>query len=364
VIKQEGEQWRFTPEFFVDYKGFKVNAPEIAGTNQFGGSLNISLPFQSKDALAGGNPRLVGRSQALGLITLGLAHYAFEDYDQAKEFFTRALATEGWLEEDGKEVAYLLRGNATAMQASVQKTQQGVDESLADYEQALRIKPNYGRALLGKGGAIYQQAFRDPAHAPSADNLDPDLLSRAEQIFQQVLALTDQPLNADLPAKAHFALGQAYETQAEFGDTSLPEKAHLEYQQVVDEYKRQIAANPEEPSAIELIAGHAYARLGLLSVVNGGYFEAEDDYRQAIQLVGPTYKAIYTANLGEALLIHSQVAVDNHDMDTARAKLKEAIQAYKQAIDLAGSANVDSQKLIQRFTARQAELEGMLQSLQ
>ena len=47
----------------------------------------------------------------MDLITIGLAYYSVDDYENAAHYLEQAAAEERWLETSGKEVAYLLIGN-------------------------------------------------------------------------------------------------------------------------------------------------------------------------------------------------------------------------------------------------------------
>lgn len=333
VIVQDGENSRFSPEFYVAYKGFEL-ANEITGDTELGDAIDVALPFDPQVIVDVDNPALSARTKALSLITLGLAYYSIDNFDQALDYFQSAESTKGWVTTAGKEVAYLMLGNARVRLASKNKTSDGLDQAIQDFDTALKIKPGYGRAMVGRAGAIYLTAFADPEN-PVSGAIDPARLSEAEQAFQQALSLTDQPAQANLNAKAHFGLGQVYQARAlASGDASWLDKARLEYEEVLKDYD---GGNTN----IADLASHTHARLGLVAATQKDYAAAEEQYRQAINLASPHYRAVYYANLGEVFVLAGQKA--------------QAIDAYQRAVRAAESLGEEA--TLDKYTSRLQEIE-------
>ena len=110
VIISDGNKSRFMPEFYVNHASFQ-DASEITGEHEIGSQVRLDLPFGDSIQPIENNA-LAGRVNAMDLITIGLAYYSVDDYENAARYLERAAADERWLETSGKEVAYLLIGNA------------------------------------------------------------------------------------------------------------------------------------------------------------------------------------------------------------------------------------------------------------
>jgi tetratricopeptide (TPR) repeat protein len=119
------------------------------------------LPFDYK-LQSVENPALSARASALSLIAIGMAYQSVDNYEQALQFFQRAEETPGWLDSAGKEVIYLLLGNAYARQASLQKSAQPLEAAAQAYEKALALNSQYARAQVGLASVICLQALGDP----------------------------------------------------------------------------------------------------------------------------------------------------------------------------------------------------------
>lgn len=328
----------FTPEFYVSYQGFERNAPEILDNNILGDALEVSIPFQREQAASGGNPALVARSRALGLLTIGLGYYTFDRYEQALSYFDQAVNTPGWLDSAGKEIAYLMRGNARARLVGIKQQrldltteeflaiQEDLLPAQADYQKAWDITGGtYGRALIGLGSVAYLQALKDP-EVWSPETVDAALLDQAEAYFNQALALPDQPLEYYLPAKAHFSLGQVYQVRGEaFGQPEQFEKAEAEYKQVIQEYNAGA-------DSLQEIAALSYARLGLLALARGSIEGAVNQFEAALEIASPYYQAVFTDSLGRLYFEYGIQAVEGGDEANARPRLQRAEKLLEEAL--------------------------------
>jgi tetratricopeptide (TPR) repeat protein len=266
------------------------------------------------------------------MITIGLAYYAFDDYDTAYKYFSDAINLDKWTNSAGKEIAYLLRGNATSRLASINKKYNNLGEAEADYAQAWEItRQTYGRALLGLGGVRYLEALGDP------NNLDPatinqDLLATAEATFEQALALPGQPESHNIPAKAHFSLGQSYLVRALIlGEAEAGSRAQAEFDQVIQAYEGG-------STTLQEIASFAYARLGLLeALVNGDLEESARRYQQAYDISSPYFKADNAQSLGRVYFDQGIQFVKEGDSTLASQKFSLARKWLEDGIRLAES---------------------------
>ncbi len=362
VIQQDGDQGSYTPEFYVNAQAFPRQAPEITGATQLGRQMDIGNPFERSAAAAGGNPALLARSKALSLLTIGLTYYAYNDYANALKYFSLAAQDPKWLKRDGKEVAYILSGNARTNLAYVDFDFSDLASALADYEQAWTIsRQTYGRAMIGKASVAYLQALTDPA-AASDPNFTDQKLAESEDQFNQALQLPNQPAEYNIPEKAALGLGQIYQTrgqiytdagQAELAKTAF-QRAAAEYQKIVDAYLGG-AKNAVEQAI------HAYANLGLLAAgygdqetqagnlqaANEQYEQAIEPYLKAYELASPYFQAEYAAAIGRISFQQGVNARDLGDQATAVEKFKRAEKYLKEGLRLA--ERLSRQQLIDEF---------------
>jgi tetratricopeptide (TPR) repeat protein len=322
VIISDGNKSRLMPEFYVSHASFQ-DASEITGEHEIGGQVRLTLPFiDSIQAVE--NPALAGRVNAMDLITIGLAYYSVDDFENAARYLEQAAAEERWLETSGKEVAYLLIGNTYIRWASKDDDAQYLPAAAKNYDEALRINPDYGRGLVGQANVLYLEAVFDN---PQTNTVK---LDQADKLLLQALALEGQPASANIPAKAHFQRGQIalarYKAQVPVisgGDWIAQAKA--EFTLVIEEYEAG-------DTSLKSLASHTYFRLGQCAY----YRDLMDPQaivliEKAISLSSPFYQAEYTAGLG--------------NLYNARGEKEKAIQVFEDAIAIAES-NGDAKSVL------------------
>ena len=288
VIIADGNQSKFMPEFYINHKGF-WQATEVTGSHQIGSQLRVALPF-SESIQSIENPALAGRVSALNLMTIGLAYYSVDDYQNAARYLEQAAAEPRWLETSGKEVAYLLVGNAYVGWASKDNDVQYLPRAEQNYAEALRINPSYGRGMVGLANIVYLESL-GPLQEPK---IDPVKLDKATFLTAQALLLEDQPESANIPAKAHFNLGQISMAryQAKVPGEDWLEKAKQEFTFVTQEYE-------SGDTTLETSAAHAYLRLGRIAYLQNDSDTAIVLVKKSISLAPPFYKAAYSTTLGD-----------------------------------------------------------------
>jgi tetratricopeptide (TPR) repeat protein len=270
LIDMSNPVWQVTPEFYIASDNF-YEAEEITGQYQLGetfilagqGSIARRIELSSKFDV---------RAQVISRITIGLAYYSLRDYQNAFESFRSTENISGWEETQGKEVVYLLTGNA-AMKA------QDLDASITELNKSLSIAPDYARPLITLGGVYYLQALEpfDKTKIPS--DIDPELLEKAIESYKQALLAKKQPALSDISTKVHFGLGQCYLMQSYSGlDTPLGD--------AVEEFKIVIAdyGDGQNPRIREL-AAEAHARLGLIYDLSDYIEDAVQEYQLAADLL-------------------------------------------------------------------------------
>jgi len=313
VINKAEDSSRVYPEFYVNYRGFE-QAQEITGEHELGKSIRLDLPFDPAQFQGVDNPALTARIQVLNLITVGLAYYSTDNLNQALEYFSRGEATPGWLSNAGKEVVYLLLGNTEARMASQAKSPELLESALAHYERALSINPDYARAKVGRAGVYYLLALGDP-NVSSFDTVNDELLDQADAEYEAALTF-DAPESANIDEKVHFGLGQVYLVRAQIEAGEWTVRAKNEFNQVIAAYQSG------DPRLTDL-AGHAYARLGLIALLEGDADNAASNYEMASKLVTPYWQGIYKARIGE-------IYVDVGEIDLALRAFQEAVQIAEQ----------------------------------
>ncbi len=340
VITQAGPDSTFAPEFYVHPQGFE-QAEEITGEHKMGSPVFVPLPFETSELQDTKNPALSARANALSQIAIGLAYYSIDNYETAIEYFQRAEATQGWLSSAGKEVVYLLLGNATSRLAARDKTIDCLDTvtndcpmtAIAFYDQALAINGDYARAAVGRAGVLYLLAIGDPKD-PSQP-IDQTRLNEAEAEFEKALSYQDAPENANIAIKVNFGLGQIFLVRYLANkDSAWLEQAQTKFESVVQEYD---SGNWR----IVDIAGHAHARLGKIAMWQNDPATAVEEYTKAIELVTPYYQAYYHTRLGKIYADAQQT--------------EAAIEAYQHAIRI--SESLGDEAGVEQYSACLKELE-------
>jgi tetratricopeptide (TPR) repeat protein len=329
VLTFDGNRSRFSPEFFVNHSSF-LEADEITGQHELGKELRITLPLEEQIQPIE-NPALSGRINALNSITIGLAYYSIDDFENALTYFDLAEIEEKWLDTAGKEIIYLLLGNTFSRLASKEQAPEYLSEAEQNYLKALHLDNNYGRAIVGQAGVEFLNAQGTPPDwVPNLEGYE-----QASQLLNQALNLEDQPDTANIETKAHFLLGQIalakYEARIEVDDWLT--KSHEEFLNVISDYN-------SGDTRVENLASHAYARLGVIAFLQENPEEAILNINEAIRLASPFYEGEYYALLGD---IYCEEKLN-----------QEAIDAYEEALAIA-EANGDAKRALEYETKINAD---------
>jgi predicted negative regulator of RcsB-dependent stress response len=325
VIVTDGEKSKFQPEFYVNHASFR-DASEITGSHEIGRQLALSLPFTGIQGAE--NPALVGRVRALNLITMGLAYYSVDKFDDALTYFQKAADEKDWV-GSGREVVYLLIGNAYVRKDS--KIQDFPDLPVAEqnYQLALENNSDYGRAMIGEANVLYLQASQDKSNCDLAG------LEQASALLDQSLALSDQPASANIETKVHFYRGQIaiIRNACHQTDQDWLSNAKDEFTWVADQYESR-KKNSSGYESLQSLTSHAYARLGYIAYKGNDADTAIVWLKKSVEIASPYYQGLYTSLMG--------------DIYVSAGKKEEAVQAYNDAISIAEqSADADSMKTYQ-----------------
>lgn len=308
VLTFSGETSTFTPEFYVNHAAFE-EANELTGSHELGRSLRISLPLVSQIQTIE-NPALAGRANALSLITLGLAYYSRDNFNGAIEQFSLAEQEDRWLDRAGKEIVYLLLGNAYSRLLTQDEDPKYVSLAAENYETAITINENYGRAYIGLAGTKLAQAGDTPEGM--------EKLKETEELLDQALALESQPKTANIVPKTHFYRGQIAFLKAIYTNniddkSKWFEAANKEYRFVVDDYE-------QGNDLLRDFASRSYVRLGVIASLYGNLDQAVEYLQEkALDDASPFLR-------GEIYMLLGQVYCDAGQEDDAAKAYEEAIK--------------------------------------
>lgn len=317
VARAEGAAQTIEPAFYVSEESFALT-PEFIGVHRLGGVITLSGggDFASRVQT---NRAIADRSQALGLMAVGLEKLSLAEYETALELFDKASSLEGWPDEDGKEAIYLMLGNASLRLEQLTSAE-------AFFKRGLDINPDYARAHVGLAAVYYQRAFGQPV-VKSPDQINQDDLMLAEQEYSSALNAADRPASAEIGTKVNLGLGLIAFTRYQIvKDPTQQRIAQSQFQTVVDAYEASQSAGIREH------AGLAYAQLGTLAFLAGDEARAEAAYLKAIEIVNaPRARAGYYALLA--------------DLYRKQGKIEQAREALTQAVVVAPA---DAKELYQQ----------------
>lgn len=261
-----GQERTFHPGFYVNASGFD-QAQELEGSY----GLGRGLPLGPDTGQFSINNALERRTEALVLITFGMAHMADNQFEIARSYLEEAKTL--LEDEEGKDVVHLLIGNTFLHLASQQELEEEeyLDQALEAYEEVLKLDCaevgcSHARALLGKAIVLMRQGIGDSSAEDLQSRIDMLLLDEAIELYEQVLRLP-YPSEANVEIKAHLGLGEALLHKAiATEDCTVFHMAQTELEKVVLEYD---AGN----TGVSASAAIAYAGLGYLA----RYFAGVDD---------------------------------------------------------------------------------------
>jgi len=274
--------WQVTPEFYIASKN-AFQAEEITGQYQLGepftlkGQENAARRLELKTKFS-------ARSQVISKVTIGLLYYSIQDYERALEVYKSAETISGWEDSQGKEVLYLLMGNAASKAYQLDATDQAyqLDAAIGYLDKSLHIDPEYARPFISLDSVYYLQALSPFDKSKVRTDIDQQLLLKAIDTYNQALSADNRPVSSDIETKVHFGLGQCYLMQAYGGVDVDPQLAADEFQYVISDY-----GNGQNPRVREL-AAESHARMGLLYAFSDHSEEASKEYQLAADLLFDT----------------------------------------------------------------------------
>jgi tetratricopeptide (TPR) repeat protein len=212
--------------------------------------------------------RLSGEFSYITLLIIGLLRIEARAYDEAINIFNRALAYPTTKDMVDPSTIYGHRGIAYCWKKKL-------DEAIADFNQAIRLKPDYAEAYLNRGSTYGEKGRFDEAMA---------------DLTQAIRLKPDNGI-------AYYNRGVVYTAKGKLDEA-------------IAEYNQAIRFKPDYDSA--------YYNRGFNYGITGRFDEAIADFNQAIKLK-PNYVTAYN-NRGLSY--------------RGQGKLDEAIANYDQAISI------------------------------
>jgi hypothetical protein len=336
VLTTDGNTTMLQPELYVA-DTIRGDIGEGVGDHPWGSPLELPGAPERNPLLAQQmGEQLSTRTKALASMIAGIWYYRANQPTLARRYLKVAVATDGWRDQDGKEVVYLFLGNTTERHAAQQQrlgqhtvARRWFNQAVGYYRQALRIDGQYARAYYG----IAETRFLQIDLSCRPRRTDRQQLEQVVRDLKRAQVATNRPALANIDAKIAFGLGRAYVCMSLAGVADRRTAAEHELEAVIKAFQQ---SPPQDPSALRLreIAAEAHAQRGLLATTYAGFPDARvrdlravEDYKQAIMLSAdrPPRQRVFYGNLA-----------DTYD----RVRLpREAAEARKKAAELAASTS-------------------------
>jgi tetratricopeptide (TPR) repeat protein len=269
IVRSNGSNWEVTPEFYISADNF-YHAAEVVGEHDLGTAIKLLGQGNIADRIEVSS-ELTARVQALARIVIGLSYHSNSDFEAASNNFQMAQDIDGWEDDEGRHVLYLLIGNAANKEGDF-------DTAEAYYRKALDLDIEYARGYLGLANVYYRRAIEPFAESKDPTQTDLDLIARATKTYKLATQATNQPPLADIQTKARFGQGQCYFMRVYAGEEEFFDPAITKFESVIEDY-----ADGENPRVIEL-AAESYARLALIYDLSDHPDLAVKNYEAAAEL--------------------------------------------------------------------------------
>ncbi len=213
----DGFYINYAPEVYISAK-FSALEPDFSGSESFGDTIQLLIGGSNTDTLVG------QRVQVIQEYLRGLELYLLGEFSESRAAFERAAA----LSPEPVPILYVSAANAALRESTAD-----ADAALALNDAALEARPQYARALIGRGAALYRMgvngitsgaagaydaALRLPTGITCRANPPQDaqrLLDLAEVCYREAQSSPDQIPENDIEIKSSFGLSQLYALRAE-----------------------------------------------------------------------------------------------------------------------------------------------------
>lgn len=337
------------PEFYVAPEKF-AEALELTGSYRLGRQIEVEGPLTLIRNAMNVNRPLSSRTTAAAQIFAGLTYYLLEDYESALEAFRAAEAVPEWDNTEGKEVVYVLLGNAQGKLASVaaqkgdfERAAELVEPTIEQYEQAIELAPDYSRPYTGIASTLY---LKWNANTQATGESDINMLQEVLVQLDMAQEALDRPDDISIETKELFTRAQAdfwlwYYHRDEFDDGG--ERVYEDFQRTTEQIIRRYDQG-RNPSVQEL-ASESYALIGTMSRMRDDCEGAVDEYQAAIDLSVSTLRQMFFYGwLGDCYVMLNQ-----RDL---------AAQSYEQALEYANDLDDVPEERREDYQMKLTELRG------
>jgi len=325
VLQSDGGASVLMPEFYVADR-LLSDSSEVVGHHLLGSSISVPGDAQRTAVQNQLLDQLGARSRVLAEALVALGYASVDDFPAALAHLTAAEQLPGWAPEQGKEVLYLLLGNAAGRVGRLADAERHYDRSLV-------LSPDYSRASLGKAEVVYHGARGDCVSTADAAGLQRSLglygVARSGRL----------PAGAEVPAKAAMGEGRVLACLSQSLLADRWAEAEARFLQVIQAYGGRNVRVRE-------LAAEAHAELGWVYRPFGPddpgardkYLRAADEYEAAIKLYQETGRrrnrqAFFFSQLGYLLTRAGDATGASEAHTTAIRLAPDSVMAerYRQA---------------------------------
>lgn len=304
------------------------DAQELLGENELGNPILLTGNLDTGEDLEGEHEELRNRIRVVSLVIKAIGAYIGEDFPLALSFLEKAIDDALWKKTAGREVIYLLAGNAASRYAlptlladqedSETKALEINHQAEIYYQEAIieaMDKGDYSRAYIGLAGVENFIAMYKARITGQLSDVDLDALDREEQYLAQAVDADYKPKSADIAEKVYFNLAQISIIRYQFfAREDFLLDAEKNYLAVIESYEHGNLRVRE-------LCAHSHSGLALIERYRKNYKTAIDEYLDAYKITQiPSLQALYLYTIGN-------VYYENDDYDSA-------LRYYKSALDM------------------------------
>jgi tetratricopeptide (TPR) repeat protein len=301
TIQSDEENIIISPEFTVATR-YIENAEELLGQYRLGTSILIEDSGENLASRISANKQLSSRTSALSFISLGLYNYFMSDYEAAMKFYSQANSLTNWKDLNGKEVLYILMGNAAAKNGNL-------EEARRYYERSLEINPAYARGYIGLATVYLRNELNN-------SRIDYSKIWDTKALFERALLAEEKPPSSFIDLKAHFGLGETNLLLTQGNQSELLEDAQLHFEYVIKNY------DAKDLEFLRDRISQSYAHLGLIAYIKGESMETVQEYYERAVEVSINYDQNLAAQYWEKL---ASLYINENLNEEAIASLKQAL---------------------------------------
>jgi len=251
---------------------------------------------------------LPSQSTYLVLVVLGFDAYADDNFDKALPYFSSAIESLPTNVTVNPAEAYFYRGIAYGNKGDY-------DHSIADFDKAIQLKPNYATAYFNRGVAYANKGDHDRAIADysKAIQFTPNL---AEAYSNRGVAYANKGDHDRAITDFDKAIQLEPDDASAYNNRGVVYGDKGDYDRAITDYDKAIQLKPDYAEAY-VNRGNAYAH-------KGDYDRAIADYDQAIQLKPDLVEAYFNRGLVYKL----------------KGEKDKAIADFKKVLELSNDPNV------------------------